>query len=41
LQGNADGMISLISRYETLVQTKNSIEQRDFSKEVRLGFFKK
>jgi hypothetical protein len=34
LQGGADGVIGLVSRYETLVQTKNDFEQRDYSKEV-------
>ena len=38
LQGGSDGVKSLLSRYETLVQTKQSFEQRDFSKEVFFFF---
>ncbi|CAF1062633.1 unnamed protein product [Rotaria sordida] len=33
LQGGSDGVKSLILRYQTLVETKSSFEQRDFSKE--------
>jgi len=33
LQGGSDGVKSLILRYETLVQNKNDLQQRDFSKE--------
>ena len=40
LQGGSDGVKSLLSRYETLVQTKEDFEQRDFSQEVQPFFFK-
>ncbi len=33
LQGGSDGVKSLILRYETLVQNKTDLQQRDFSKE--------
>ena len=39
LQGGADGVVALVSRYETLVQTKNDFQQRDYSKEVCLLTF--
>lgn len=38
LQGGSDGVKSLLSRYETLVQTKQQFLQRDFSKEVFFFF---
>jgi hypothetical protein len=38
LQGGPDGIKSLILRYQTLVETKNDFQQRDFSKEVDIFF---